>query len=75
MRKTIRLKDRTVSFETGPEAQQAVYDAVLAWFNKQELYDGESLQQCDVTWVEGPNLLSTLADDVFKFKAKWDDQI
>jgi len=60
-----------VEFKDTLELRQKVFDVVLNFYLDNESFDGESIIQNDVGSLEGPNLLSTIADDIFKFKVVW----
>lgn len=70
---THETDDRKITYEDSPEAHKAAYDTLLRWFTKHDMYSGECLGQSDTTYVEGPNLLAELADEVFKFQVEWKD--
>ena len=63
----------TVSFEAGKDTDEQLYNTVLNWFLKEGLFCGESIQQSDAGYIEGIELISTLADEVFKFDTKYNE--
>ena len=70
----ILLKQGEVSFEETPELKEEVYQRVLAWYVKHDSFLGESIMQSDNPQIDAPVFLSDLADDVFKFKYKHDEE-
>lgn len=70
----IETSDCIVEYADDKATKNAVFDAVLAFFTKHELYSAESLAQRDITFEEAPNLLGTLADNVFGFQVTWKDE-
>lgn len=69
-RKQFRTRSATVTHEEKP---QEVYQRVLNWFKRHECFSGESVMQCDAPQLTAASLLSDLADEVFNFDVKWDD--
>lgn len=69
--KTEDHKEYTLAYDDSPEAKERVWQLLLDWFKKNELYNGESLQQRDVTWEEAPVLLTEIAETGFRFDANW----
>lgn len=57
-----------LEFDDSPDAQKRIYDILLSWFIKTEMYSGESLSQNDNTYIEAPDLLAEIADKGFSFK-------
>jgi hypothetical protein len=68
MRREIQVGGCTVSFEETEELKEKVYRTILGYYLDQEAFSGEAIMQCDEPIIEAPNLLSKIADDVFKFK-------
>ena len=62
----------TVSYNSGQETKDALFDKMLKWFMDQESFSGECIQQSDGPQVDGPVLLSEIADDIFQFDANYD---
>lgn len=72
---TITKPDYTVTYDDSQEAKDRIFQIALAWFNKVEMYSGESLGQSDTTYVEAPDLLAELAEEGFRFGHKWNDDL
>lgn len=69
--KTEKLDEITLTYDDSPEAKERIFQMALAWFKEQGHFNGESLQQCDSTFVEGPTLLTNIAEKGFKFDYEW----
>lgn len=67
-----RYGNHTISYDDSQEAKDKLYNMMLNFFKTHEVYNGESIQQCDVPQINSPELLSEIADEIFKFDAKWD---
>lgn len=63
----------TLTYRVGETAQRKAYYMLLEWFKKHELFHGDSIHQTDKTYEEAPELLSELAEEVFKFKAEYEE--
>lgn len=61
-----------VSFNETPELKEAVYQRVLQFFHEQGTYSGESIMQSDGPQLDAPELLSYLADELFKFEVNYE---
>jgi hypothetical protein len=68
---THETDDLKVTYEDSPEAHKAAYDMLLKWFIKNDMFCGDSIGQSDTTYIEAPELLAELAEDVFKFDTEW----
>ena len=67
-RKTLRdQRGYVVTFEDSPEVHKRVFDALLAWYQSESSYDGESLHQSDGPWETAVPMLCEVAEEVFKF--------
>ena len=62
MIREFRLEDFIVEFDETPELKQAVYDEVLKWFIKHELFHGEAVMQTDKGNIESVEIMTQLAD-------------
>lgn len=71
MQKIIKHKYGNVSFNETTELKEKVYQSVLKWYLKQGHFSGESIMQSDEPIIDAPNLLSDIADDLFKFKIEY----
>ncbi len=71
---TIETKNCSVSFEDSDELRIKVFNTILNFYLDNESFDGESIIQNDVASLEGPELLASIADDIFKFKVTWKEE-
>lgn len=68
MERIIKSRYGDMSFIETPELKEKVYQSVLNWYINQGYFSGESIMQSDDPIIDAPNLLSDIADDLFKFK-------
>lgn len=66
------MSDGTVWYNSCQETKDALYDKVLKWFLNQESFSGECIMQSDGPQIDGPVLLSEIADDIFQFDTEYD---
>lgn len=71
--KTETHEDFTLFYDDSPEAKERVFQIALKWFKKLDHFNGESLQQCDNTHVEAPQMLTELAEEGFCFVKDWNE--
>ena len=71
----IRDDDRTVEFEDTPEMHKAVFNKLMEYYFDTGSFSGESIAQCDHAQIDASVILSDIADDIIKFKVKYDDEI
>ena len=69
---TKKISDGTVTYKDDQTTKDAVFEKVLAWFLEQETFSGECIMQSDAPQLTAPELLSDLADDIFKFNTTYD---
>ena len=69
--RVIRKDDHEVRFDDSQEVKDKVFEKLIDFFKEHETYSGESICQSDGPQVEAPELLSTIADDIIKFRVKW----
>lgn len=62
-----------VEFDDTPEMRQELFDKVLAFYFEHESFSGEGIMQSDGPLIAAPELISDIADDIFKFKTTWPD--
>lgn len=67
----VEMKDFVLSYKDDPNTKDVVFKKVLDFFIKHEVFSGECIYQCDAFLIDGPELLSTLADEVFQFDVQW----
>lgn len=72
-KQTVKTRDGHVSYEDSQDARDAVFERVLAFFLKHESFSGECIMQSDNPQIYAPELLSELADEVFKFETEYDE--
>lgn len=70
MRK-IETDDCVVKFDDNREVRDKVFEAVVKFFVEHEVFCGESIMQCDAPQIDGPELLSEIADDIIKFDVEY----
>jgi hypothetical protein len=63
-----------VEFKDTAALRRKVFNAILNFYLDNESFDGESIIQNDVGTLEGPELLASIADDIFKFKVTWKEE-
>lgn len=71
----IANEDYTATFDDSEEAKQAVFQKLLTFFTFHEAFSGESVMQCDGPQIAAPELLSEIADEIFKFKVEHKDPL
>lgn len=71
MIRKIEIEDGVVEFDDTPELRDAVFEKVLKFFTDHGAFTGEAIFQSDGPQIDGPDLLSDLADDLFKFNVEW----
>jgi len=62
----------TVEYENSLETKEALFQKMKEFFFKHHAFSGESVCQCDGPQIEAQELLSEIADEIFKFKSKWE---
>jgi len=72
-KREIIRRDMIITFEETEELKQAVYDRVLKFYLDMEAFSGESIMQSDNPQMEAPILLSDIADGLFQFDVKYND--
>lgn len=55
-----------VLVDDSPEIKKVVWDRLIAYFRKHGAYCGESVMQCDGPNIEASEVMSEIADIVFK---------
>lgn len=72
--KSEHLSDKTISYKSDSKTKTLLFDRILGFFKEHESFSGESIAQMDGPQVAAADFLGELADDVFKFKVKYDDE-
>ena len=63
----------TVNYDDSEEAIQSVFKKLLDdYYFKHHSFSGEGIMQSDSPQQEAPVILSEIADDILKFKVKWE---
>ena len=70
-RETEENDEYKLSYNNDSITKDKLYKALLTFFTEQEKYSGESICQSDSAQSDGIELLSDIADDIFKFKVKY----
>jgi hypothetical protein len=71
MMPVIQFEYHSVSYDDSQETKNAVFQAVLDWFNEHEQYSGEGIAQSDDCQINAAPLLERIADKIIKFDVKW----
>ena len=73
MEKFIESKwgDFNLKFDDSHASKYALFAKMLAWYEKMEAFDGESIMQSDEPQIEAGPFLAEIADEVFKFKVTY----
>lgn len=72
MKVTRKVDGFVVTYEHDEKTRDAVYQAVLDWYFKHEVFAGESLVQMDEPVIDAPILLSKIADNIMGFDVAWE---
>jgi len=70
--KTIKMEDMQVSYSDDSKTKDAVFKHLIDFYKKHKTFSGEELQQSDEPILEAPDVLSEIADNIIKFKVKYD---
>lgn len=62
-----------VSFNDTKKLRDEVFEAVLQYYIDYK-HSGEGIMQDDDAQIYAPQVLSDIADDIFKFKLKWKNE-
>ena len=66
-------EDRTVTVKNTKEKREHVFNAIVKWFKEHDQFSGEGIQQSDDCNISATDLLSTIVDDIIKFKEVYKD--
>jgi hypothetical protein len=72
--KKTKFDDFEVSFEETNDIRNKVYEAVLNFLIEKNAFSGEVIMQSDDCLIESPQIIAKIADDIFKFKVKYDEE-
>lgn len=73
MKKSLKIENGIVEYNDSKEIKNLVFDKLMEYFNKYEVYSGETIMQCDELHMEVPEVLSDIADNIIKFNVKFND--
>ncbi len=73
--KFVDLDDSTLTYPDDDQTKQAVFDCVIRYFRKLDMYSGESIGQSDEGYIQGVEMLCELADEVIKFEHEYKDEV
>ncbi len=65
----------TITFEDSIETKEEVFQCLLNWYTVHGCYDGESIWQNDAPQEKAPEVLTDIAEKLFKFQVVYDDDI
>jgi hypothetical protein len=68
----VKIDDEmSVEYDRSPEIKDAVFQAVIDYFLKMQLFHGEGIVQSDEAQIEAPLLMANIADNIIKFDVQW----
>jgi hypothetical protein len=68
---TIETKNAKITYPNDPETKNKVYQKLIEWYAKYELFHGESIVQSDDGNINAPIIISEIVDDIIKFEIEW----
>lgn len=69
-----KISDGVVRYNCDQKTKDILYDKILEWFMDREIFNNESIVQSDISLLDGPDLLSEIAEDIFEFDAIFVDE-
>ncbi len=69
--KKIETEDYVIQYLDDKETKEKVFNAVIEWCKKYELFSGESIAQTDDGNIEAPILMCDIVDDIIQFETEW----
>ena len=57
-----------VEWDSHSQAKALMYDTLIKFFHDTGCYNGETIWQCDRCMEQAPEVLTKLAEEVFKFE-------
>ena len=63
-----KFNDYTVIHSATPEMKEAVFKAVMNYFQAHKAFHGEVIMQSDACIIDAPSVMAYIADDIIKFK-------
>lgn len=73
MKMKLQLDNCTVEYDDSQEVKDAVFQRVLAFAKKEEIFTGESLNQMDSGTIGSLEAMTYILDDIIKFKVNYDE--
>lgn len=71
MKTTFETDDCKVTFNSGPETKEAVFNKIIEWFKEYQSFSGECICQSDDPQIYAPQLLGEIADEILKFEVEY----
>lgn len=69
----IETLDVIAEYSDDDATKQAVFDRVLAYYKKHEVFHGESIHQMDNPIIDAPDVMSDIAENILRFKVEYKD--
>lgn len=66
-----KIFNGVVRYNCDQKTKDMLFDKMLQWYIDQDVFNGESIMQSDGPLIDGPDLLSEIAEDVFDFDPIW----
>ncbi len=63
--------DALISYKNDQDIKDKIYDKIIEWCFKENIFLEEVFMQSDDGVIEAPVLLSNIIDDIIKFKVDW----
>lgn len=70
---TIETEYSTVTYHDDRATRDALFEKMLAYYKEHETFSGESIMQMDGPLLAAPDLVSDIADEIFKFEVTHKD--
>jgi len=68
--KEFKTEFYNVKYLENQEIKDAVFNAIVEWCKKHELFAGECIMQSDAGTIEAAPLLADIVDDIIKFEVR-----
>ena len=65
--------DAKVTYSASPETKELLFNKMLDFFKTTGTFSGESICQSDRAIIAASELLSDIADEIFKFDVKYNE--
>lgn len=73
MIREVETKEMVARFEDSVDLRNAVFEKVVAFFQKHETFHGEVIMQSDAPQLDAAPFLASMADELFRFKVEYKD--